>query len=215
MEININDSNGITITDKRTITILKNERSKKKTKNENEGEIKQEYYSYQLQIPKGFIQLIQKDQKPAYIYKITDTGYLIANENNKYSNTPLAQMPFYAYTNKTNTLPLTLPKKQIEYLKAYDKLINTINMINQDLTEDKQFKRPPLTAIIRLNQYNKEVTPIYHIHISLNANLDTETRLIKYIQEDNKECGGLPGWFELLLNRGLKLNTQELNSLKK
>lgn len=113
---------------------------------------------------------------------------------------------------------LTLPKKNMEYLQAYDKYQETIETLNNEHKKYNEFTK-------RYNENNKgsdkELLPIfdikplyanmtlvqkfninglyfdYELHIHINADIDDA--FVDFVKNDIKNPGGIPGWLETLI----------------
>jgi len=257
----------LTITDRRKIIITKNKKNKKT------------YYSYQLNIPKDFIALMQDANeygkpehtpylmhllelhKQHYIIKLAPSGInslmmllprydfstnilnalvkkaditenqacqvigIIENEQirneakisekiNKKLGLPTKKGYdiYKVYRNAElkdkKNYQLTLPKKDMAYLQAYDNLIDAIDKINEKIEsnnklvddEDKKelFKLPVLYSDLFFQQkFNIKYMHVeYELHIRIKADIDDA--IIDYIKSDPLNPAGIPSWLETL-----------------
>lgn len=261
--------------EKRKIIITKN---KKKTENEQE----KIYYSYQLNIPRDFLLLMQDNgeygdpkkgyylmqllelHKQHYIIKLAPYGVKsitsLINQYGDYGGDIITKMmkkqqatyeqakdiidiiyneqvrnaPVIAekISNKLNVskekayelydafkdaeskiksnFQLTLPKKDMQYLQAYDNCQDIIESINKKIEHDNTlvkdekdkkelFKLPLLYAELYFFQkFNIEYLHFeYELHIRIKADIDDA--LVEYIKTDPTNPGGIPGWLETLI----------------
>ena len=201
----------LSIKDKRKIIITKN-----KKKDNSDINADKRYYSYQINIPKDYLMLIQDNgeymnpekgnywmhllelNKQHYVIKLAPYGVK--------SLTTLAPIYGNMNNNKPN-IQLTLPKKDMPYLQAYDKCQDVISSMNKEIeqenqilkTDKKSFKMPLLYA--ELYFYQKFNIPYMHfeyeLHINIKADIDDE--FIEHIKNDITNPGGIPGWLETLI----------------
>lgn len=106
-------------------------------------------------------------------------------------------------------IQLTLPKRDMEYLKAYDKCQEIIESINQEIQKENKsladcnkkplFKTPTLYAELYFFQHlNIEYMHFeYELHIRIKADIDDA--FVNYVKNDKLNPGGIPGWLETLI----------------
>ena len=184
------------ITDTRKIIITKN---KKKVNNTSKT-----YYSYQLNIPKKFLMLIQDN----YEYGKGKSNYLmhlieIHKQHYAIKLAPhgvdcLLSLPnIYGGIGKKEkpNIQFTLPKKDMAYIQAFDKYQDAINKFNQE--QDKKIKARLYAELYLYQKFNIEYMHFeYELHINLKANIDDE--FVNYIKNDESNPGGIPSWLETL-----------------
>ena len=188
----------MTFTDKKKITIST---SKKENKI---------YRTYQININNDYIRMLNDDDP-------TDTTnhkiklYLIEKNKQSYQITTNADTinkvieTQIKINDKKTTSPLTLPKNDMEYIKAYDTYLNKIDKIN---TTGKQFKPAPLNANILL-VFKINADNLLGIELSItNLRVNIDDGFINYIQQEYKDIK--PDWLNTLLT---DWNNEYLNQL--
>ena len=115
-----------------------------------------------------------------------------------------------AESKSKKTFQLTLPKKDMAYLQAYDSCQDAIEIANKkiefdnaliDNDKDKKelFKIPMLYADLYFFQkFNIEYLHFeYELHIRIKADIDDA--FVDYVKNDESNPGGIPGWLETLI----------------
>lgn len=179
-----------------------------KLKNKINGK---EYYSYQLPIPRDFLMLVQQD-KPGYTTQLiekSNTWYQIKSDSNNlnsvsnldwiYGKYPITEDDIDEYLNETFNVKITLPKKKMLYLQAYDEYLNAMDELDKMHT-DKKYGVMPLVVDMQLypkyNLNNKDmpITPVYVLNLSIGI-ASISPNLYK---EFEKLYDGIPGWLKIL-----------------
>lgn len=202
---NGNPSQTIEITEKRKIIVIKN---KKKT-NKN-------YYSYQLNVPMDLLNLVildgQYDKKINRKFCLQETNKQTYDFNMKEQLEKNDISIGLKRDLKKRNCALTLPKRKMEYLKAYDIYQDVIETINQDIEQDdKKFEVQPLMANLIFDAHIKKINKknpitkenethydlIYDFRIYIKTNIDKD--FINFAKKENANMDGLPGWLETLI----------------
>ena len=187
------NNKGVTFTDKKKITIST---STKKNKT---------YRTYQININNDYIRMLNNDniendinnkRIKLYLTEKHKQYYQIKTKANTIDKTIETQINI---NNRKTTSPLTLPKNDMEYIKAYDTYLDKLNNINEtiDIT-NKEFKPAPLTATILLKFNVNETDNNLNVELNITnliTNIDDE--FIKYIKQEYNDI--IPEWLNTLL----------------
>lgn len=189
--------NGLTISEIRNITVI-TKTNKDKTK---------KYYSYQLAMPTNYIvPLINPETitdahafyfvpigKQLYEIQISDKDIVNAF---KIYKLPIKDEKKGGLKEKMQkVLQITLPKRNIEYLRAYDEYIKEIEKINTTTEKEKdKYVLQPLKAKISLAILpNTEYDLKYNVTFNISVNFDKQFK--KYMETTYPES---PNWYKTL-----------------
>lgn len=187
------NSKGVNFTDKKKITIST---STKKNKT---------YRTYQININNDYIRMLSNDniendinnkRIKLYLTEKHKQYYQIKTKANTIDKTIETQINI---NNRKTTSPLTLPKNDMEYIKAYDTYLDKLNNINETIDiKNKEFKPAPLTATILLKFNVNETDNNLNVELNITnliTNIDDE--FIKYIKQEYNDI--IPEWLNTLL----------------
>lgn len=187
------NNKGVNFTDKKKITIST---STKKNKT---------YRTYQININNDYIRMLSNDniendinnkRIKLYLTEKHKQYYQIKTKANAIDKTIETQINI---NNRKTTSPLTLPKNDMEYIKAYDTYLDKLNNINESIDiANKKFKPAPLTATILLKFNVNETDNNLNVELNITnliTNIDDE--FIKYIKQEYNDI--IPEWLNTLL----------------
>lgn len=208
-----NYGNQLTLADERKITISTSTKA-----NGNK------YISYQVNMPLAYLNLLEnKNTLMEHDYKTKKELYIIKIDEKQYEIKTSAKLTDKAIkisfnpNYKRRTIPITLSKKDIEYINAYDTYRNMLLKINQEInktnptykTLNKQnkimtnevlpFALSPLTAIIKLsfviNNSKQELEPFLYLNLDVKI-YDDFAIYVKKINDNS-----FPLWLDTLLSK--------------
>lgn len=191
---------------KQQVLIIKEKRKIQLVRNTKNNKT---YYSYQINIPKDYLMLIQDDYE--YNEKISYLMHFIEINRQHYViklapygvNNILTFPRIFGYIGndpRKKYFQFTLPKKDMQYLQAFDKYQDVINKINSSINnEDEKIAKPLLYSNMYFVQYFdvKNMQFEYELHLSIDSNIDD--KVIEYLENDLAESVAIPGWLETLL----------------
>lgn len=124
-----------------------------------------------------------------YLIEKNKQHYEIKETINTYDNAILTNTTL---TNKKNTSPLTLPKNEMPYIKAYDEYLKAID----NLKDTNKFEIEPLNATITL------IFAVENNELKIKLNIkdikaDIKKDFIEYLKAENKDT--IPEWLNILI----------------
>lgn len=191
----------IKITEKRKVIIITNEKKTKKGM--------KKYYSYQLNIPKDFIDILpvttDNTENTTYYWAIENKQKLIIDGLKPPLELEHQSEKLTATKNNKNTVSYTLPKRYLEYLQAYDIYQEIVNKYNIEKEDKYKFTIAPLYADIELTAetdiyYNSgESIPNLHFELKIIVYTNIENEFIDYVKNNTKN-NIIPRWLDILIN---------------
>lgn len=162
------------------------------------------YRTYQINMDQADIRMMlnenldtppEKKKIKLYLIKKHIQHYDIKEKSNLINET--IEITINLNNNKKTT-PITLPKNNMQYIKAYDTYLETIDKINNETNNnDDNFDTVPLKATVLLNIAIDDETNTLKTSLSItNIRTSINKEFIDYIKEKNDNI--LPDWLNIL-----------------
>lgn len=192
--------------------------------------IEKAYYSYQLNIPRDYLFLVQdnfdystKHREIMYLIELDQQNYVIKTALYGTKNIEsLVNVNAYINPKEKRNVQYTLPKKDMVYLQAYEKYQQALKQANDEIAEQNKkisdekekkelYKRSPLVVNLSLMQkiHLSKMEIRYELYLNLDTNIGD--RFKNYVLSTYEN---VPTWFKIL-NYDWKLENdkKEIESL--
>lgn len=169
---------------------------------------KKTYRTYQINIKQTYIKALldnyisepTKNEKiQLYLAKKHKQHYKITKTSNTIDKTIQLNVKL---NNSKKTTPVTLPKNDMEYIKAYDTYLETLDKINAEKDNKNNgndcFKAAPLKATVLLQFIVDDITNEFKTELEiLNIRTIINKDFIEYVKKQNNNI--LPSWLDMLI----------------